>query len=313
LNYIKFFNSDIEVSRIGFGTWALGGQCWGNIDDNESGFALQTAIDTGINLIDTAPVYGIGHAETIVGKAIKGKRDKVILSSKCGILIDQCCRHSLKPENIRIELDASLKRLDVDYIDIYFCHCPDLNTPVEETMAELLRCKADGKIRSIGLSNHPPELVKRAMSVARIDCVQDQFSLLKQDCYRCLKNICCKEKTCFLAYGPLGGGILTGKYSVMPQMKKTDVRKFFYPFYKEPLWSRIKPVLERMNRIATEKMTTMSSIAIAWILAHTEITSVLAGDRNSRQVIDNSLADKIIITENEIKKYGMLHITYFTG
>src|SRR3989304_5656866 len=178
MRYKLLGSSALRVSVVGLGTWVMGGENWGKADDAKSIATIQKAIDSGINLIDTAPAYGNGHAEEIVGKAIKGKRSKVIIATKCGIDRRSGFEFNLKPEFIRIELENSLKRLNIDVIDLYQCHWPDPSTPVEDSMNELIKMQSQGKIRYIGVSNFDIPLLEKALDTAPVVSIQTHYSLL---------------------------------------------------------------------------------------------------------------------------------------
>lgn len=203
--------SDLRVSVLGLGTWVFGGDAWGGSDEKECLNVVSAAIDSGINLIDTAPIYGYGRAETIVGKAVTKKRDKVLLATKCGLVWQgKRIRHDLTRRSVFQELEDSLKRLGVEYIDLYQCHWPDPQTPVEETMQALNELKKQGKIRYIGVSNFDAQLLKESLYLADIVSLQSQYSLLKRDLEKELIPFCHQHKVGILTYGVLGGGILTG-------------------------------------------------------------------------------------------------------
>ena len=194
MRYKRLGNSSLEVSVVGLGTWAIGGDFWGKVDDDRSIRTIQRAVDCGINLIDTAPAYGGGHAERIVGQAIKGRRDKVVIATKCGI-VKQGGRitRNLKPESIRKEVDDSLTRLGVDVIDLYQIHWPDANTPLEDTLNEMEKLRDAAKIRYIGVSNFDRKLMEEAASITEIVSLQPQYSLLDRELEKDILPFC-REK-----------------------------------------------------------------------------------------------------------------------
>jgi len=232
MQYQKIGNNDLNVSPLCLGTWAFGGDFWGGGEEQDCIDAVHCAIDEGINFIDTAPIYSAGESERIVGKAIKGKRDKVILATKCGLSFDNDkIENDLSPDAINAEIDESLKRLQVDYIDLYQCHWPDEKTPLPETLEALYKIQLDGKIRYVGLSNYSPGDVIKASQSMEIVTSQNQYSLLDRSVERDLVSVLRKRNIGLLAYGPLAGGILTGKYKEPPKFKDADARKFFYKYY----------------------------------------------------------------------------------
>jgi len=282
-------DSDLNVSAVGIGTWVLGGDHWGNIKENESISAIHKAIDSGINLIDTAPAYGIGRAEEIVGKAIKGRREKVVISTKCGVhRSGKSFSFVLKPDEIRKELEDSLRRLNVDVIDLYQCHWPDPDTPIEDTMGEMLRIQKEGKIRYIGVSNFGTELLEKARALAPLVSTQPQYSLLDRKIEQDVLPYCRNHNMGVLAYGSLGSGILTGKYTSPPKFDSGDARSFFYPFYKEPTFSKVMELVGEMKKIADSHGKLLAHVAINWVAQQVGITSALVGIRTVDQAITNA-------------------------
>ncbi|MFW6288037.1 MAG: aldo/keto reductase [bacterium] len=295
----------VKVSKIALGTWAIGGNFWGESDDAKSIKTIEVAIDSGINLIDTAPAYGRGHSEKIVGKAIKGKRDKVVLSTKCGLTWenkDARTVKNLKPESIRKEIDDSLRRLGTDMIDIYFIHWPDKTTPLEDSLGELSRIKDTGKIRFIGVSNFDIELLSKAVEITNIDCVQPPYSMLDRDIEKDILPFCRENNIAILSYGSLGGGILTGKYTDRSQLKKGDKRGKFYPYFQEPQWSKVQELVDLLKRIAKEHNSPTSHVALNWVRQQPGITSALVGARTPEQARENADSANWDLSEKELKE-----------
>lgn len=312
MRYRTIPNTGLEVSTVALGTWAIGGSNWGQVDDRNSIAAIRRAVDEGVNLIDTAPVYGKGHAEEVVGQALKGIEHNVIVSTKCGLLIDQGNRRSLRPGDMRREVDDSLRRLDIDVIDLLFCHWPDQETPIEETMGEMLRLREKGKIRYFGLSNHGSQLVERARSAAPVCCLQEHYSLLRRDVEAELLPLSTKAGMGVLAYAPLGGGILTGKYTSKPQFGKRDVRTFFYPFFKEPFWSRTQSLLDEMRAVAEAHGASVAAVAIAWVSGQEGVTSCLVGAKSEEQAAANAEAGDLALTPEEMRRLRTASDTLFS-
>lgn len=288
MKYKELGKSGIKVSVVGLGTWGVGGMFWGKTTDSDAVSAIEKSIDCGINLIDTAPAYGTGHSEKLVGQAIKGKRDKVIIATKCGLdrkkgfFIDQ------KPQKIRQDLEESLGLLNTDYIDLYQCHWPDPKTPIEDTMSELLKMQSEGKIRCMGVSNFDLDLLKKSLDIAPVVSIQPHYSLLQRDIEKDIIPFCKDNKISILAYGSLGSGILTGKYKKRPTFPRNDARSFFYPFYKEPYWNKAQELLKDMGNIAGKHGKPVSHIAINWTRQQEGITSALVGAKNPLQAQTNS-------------------------
>ncbi len=290
----------LRVSQITLGTWAIGGgKAWGQTARHQCLETIETALDLGITTIDTAPAYGAGKAESLVGEALRGKRSDVILATKAGLLINEHYRHCLSPASIRTQLEESLRRLGTDYIDIYFLHHPDPATPIEKSVEEFQKLKEEGIIRAVGLSNHSPAELQRALSAGPIDYIQDQLSLLNHVALSSLLPLCRENAIGFMAYAPLAAGLLTGKYRTRPSFPKGDVRKSFYHFFDEQPWENAQNVLSSLRERASRKHTHLSALAIAWVLSHKGICSCVTGARKPHQVAANSKATEIEFTAQE--------------
>lgn len=291
MEYRRLGKSELNISVIGLGTWVLGGTDWGPADETEAMAAIQKAIDCEINLIDTAAIYGNGRSEEIVGKAIKACRQQVIIATKCGIYLKgKDLINDLRPQSIRKELENSLRRLGTDVIDLYQCHWPDPDTPIEDTMDEMLKMKAEGKIRYIGVSNFDAALLKRAREVAPVVSNQVPYSLLNREIERELVPFCQEQGVGIMAYGPLGGGILTGKYKEKPIFNAGDARSFFYPYYQEPYWSRVQALLKDLEQVSERYGKPVSQVAINWVRQQPGISTALVGARSLKQAEANAAA-----------------------
>ncbi|OGO06827.1 MAG: hypothetical protein A2Z76_00050 [Chloroflexi bacterium RBG_13_56_8b] len=301
MEHRRLGKSELNVSVIGLGTWAIGGKFWGHTDESAAIAAIQKAIDGGINLIDTAPLYGDGHSEEVVGKAVKGRRHQVVIATKCGArLKGPELIHDLKPKSIRKEVEVSLKLLGTDVIDLYQCHFPDPNTPIEDTMAEMAKMKTEGKIRAIGVSNFDAVLLRRTQKVAQIASNQVQYSLLSRDIEKELIPFCREQAIGILTYGPMGGGILSGKYKQKPKFEEGDARTFFYNYYQEPLWSQVQALLKEMEKIAARHGKPVAHVAINWVRQQPGITSALVGARSPQQAEANAAAGSWQLSAEEL-------------
>ncbi len=280
----------------------MGDDFFGHVDDDESVAAIQAAIDHGITLIDTAPAYGAGHAEEVVGKALSGRRDKVVVATKCGIVrtADDFVRN-LKPESIRQEIDDSLRRLNVDTIDLYQIHWPDPDTPLEDTVAELLKHQQAGKFRYLGVSNFPPKLLEQIQGMSGIISTQPQYSMLDRRIEGDVLPYAREHDLGILSYGTLAGGILTGKYKEIPEFEEGDNRAAFYNFFKEPIWSGIQKLLYELQMIATKRGVTPAQVAINWTFQQPGITTALVGAKRPSQAEANAAAGTWLLSEGEIK------------
>ncbi len=300
MNYRNIPKTDLKVSEICLGTWAMGNDFWGDVDDDASIRTIQAALDSGINFIDTAPAYGAGHAEGVVGKAIKGRRDKMILGTKTGVTrTSDSFLRDLRPETILREIDESLSRLGTDYIDLYQIHWPDVNTPLEDSLETLLKLQEQGKFRYLGVSNFTMELMEQAKSLVNIVSLQPNYSMLQRKIEETLVPYCLKNEIGLTTYGTLAGGLLTGKYRELPSFEENDNRSHFYNYYRPEIWPQIQGLLALLDDFAEKYECPVSHIAIAWALQQPGIISVLVGAKNEKQAISNAAASKIKLTEAE--------------
>lgn len=296
--------SNIEASVLVLGTWAIGGSEWGGTDEKESISAIHAAIDNGINFIDTAPIYGQGLSEEIVGKAIAGKRDDLVLATKVGLRWDieegefnfeadgVRIFKNLKAPRIREEVESSLKRLGIDYIDLLQTHWPDSTTPVEETMTELLKLKAEGKVRTIGGCNLSPGLFDEYQAVGTLDSIQEMYSMIDRDLEDSLAPMAQSLGTSILAYSPMAMGLLTGKIDPERVFPADDVRSWSPRFTRENRL-KIKQLLDRLRPYADEHGVTLAQFVLAWTTAQTAVTHVLCGARNRQQAEENAVAGNL--------------------
>lgn len=297
-------NSDLIVSAVGAGTWAMGGDFFGAIDDGKCIDSLCASLDHGVNLIDTAPIYGRGHSEELVGKAIQGRRDKVVLCTKVGLVFgDHPCGDKgrcLKPEGITWEVEQSLRRLGTDYIDLYQIHWPDVATPIEESMEALMKLKKAGKIRYIGVSNFDVPLLERTLASGEIVSTQPQYSLLERDIEKDVLPFCREKNLGVLSYGSLGAGILTGKFKEPPKPQDGDKRAGFYPFFEEPFWSKTQELLAVLRAIAEKHGKPVAHVAINWVSQQPGMTCALTGSKNVDQAIMNAGAGDWDLSAEEL-------------
>jgi aryl-alcohol dehydrogenase-like predicted oxidoreductase len=267
-------------------------------------------LELGINLIDTAPVYGSGSAEEVTGEVLKGIRDKVILSTKCGIKLDgpPGARRVATREEIHRGCEASLKRLGTDYIDVVFVHWPDPNTPLEETMSALNTLKAEGKIRYIGLSNFTVPLLEEAHKHTELDVIQPPFSMVDQSAKEVILWAY-KHNIMSATYGSLGAGILGGKIRTLTTFGEGDVRGGFYPFFKEPGFSKVMELLKSIDKISEARNAPHSQVAINWVTQKEFVLTALVGVRTEEHAVENcgamnwSLnADEMAILDDEVER-----------
>ncbi len=283
-------NSGLEVTVVGLGTWAMGGtvETWGYVDDRESIAAIHQALDCGINLVDTAPIYGLGHSEEIVGKAIQGRRHEVILATKCGLLFpksnDQLPSRSLSRESILRECEDSLRRLRTNVIDLYQCHWPDPETHVRETMDALTTLLEQGKIRAIGVSNFSCEEMTAAREFGPIHALQPPFSMLQLRASEDLIPYCIEHRIGVVPYSPLAKGLLTGKFTAKSRFR--DIRASDPDFLGERYRRNLR-VVEALKGIAAGYDKTVTQLAINWTVGQPGVTAPIIGAKRPSQVLEN--------------------------
>jgi aryl-alcohol dehydrogenase-like predicted oxidoreductase len=323
MKYRPLGKSGIQASVVGFGAWAIGGWMWGGTKGNDPAGAIHAAIDHGINLIDTAPMYGYGHSEELVGAALKGLRDKVVLATKCGMVWykkegdkffdasetgeaeSEADRKyevyiNLRPAMIRYEIEESLRRLKTDRIDLYQTHWQDSTTRTEDVMAELLSLKQEGKIRAIGCSNATVEQMERYLSVGQLDTDQEQYSMLQRQHEADNLIFCRDHQLAFLAYSPMALGILSGKIGPNHVFGEGDVRRG-NPWYQPENRSKVDALLSVIRSVAEDKGVTIAQTVIAWTVAQPGCSHALVGARNPDQAIANAKAGEIQLTDDEIR------------
>jgi aryl-alcohol dehydrogenase-like predicted oxidoreductase len=313
MRYRKLSDTNIEVSEICLGSWVFGGNMWSGSDKSQCVKTVEKALKLGINTIDTAPVYGFGKSEEIIGETIKNKRKDLVLLTKCGLVwegakIERC----LKPESIKKEIDASLKRLKTDHIDIYQLHWPDENVPLEDTLGAMQELKKSGKIKHIGVCNFDLALLKKAAGLTKIISVQNEYSYLKREMGDSVFNFCREKNIGFFAYGPLGGGILSGKYKAQKSFSKKDARNFFYKFYQGQGYEKAQKAVKILEEIADKQKAPLSQVAINWILSESTVTGVLSGARTPEQIEINAntclwkldIADISKLNDFKLEKVG---------
>lgn len=287
MEYIKISDTGINASRIGLGTWAIGGWMWGGSDEEKSIETIHAALDKGINLIDTAPVYGFGRSEEIVGKAVKsyGNRDKILLATKVGLEWEdgKVYRNSSK-ERIMKEIEDSLTRLHTDYIDIYQVHWPDPVIPIEETAEAMYQLYKDGKIRAIGVSNYSPEQMKIYKQVAPLHTNQPPYNLFEREIEVDVLPYCRENNIATLNYGSLCRGLLSGRMTQDTEFNGDDLRKED-PKFKEPRYSQYLNAVEKLDQWANQHyQKRVIDLAVRWLLDQPGASIALWGARKPEQL-----------------------------
>jgi len=293
----RLFSTGENVSAVALGSWVLGGENWGGADDKESLAVVGEALAQGINFIDTAPFYGDGHAERVIGQAIHRQRDSAFIATKCGVLRENGrIFKTLAPASVMKEADESRSRLGMDVIDLYQCHWPDEKTPVEKTMEALLALRSRGRIRHIGVCNFSLPLLKVACAVAPVSTLQVPYSLLDRAVEAELLPFCVANKIGVIAYGSLGGGILSGKYVTAPHFDKRDARSMFYRFYTGDKFVSVKKGVEALRALGHP----LEQVALNWVRQQPGVMTVLAGCRTGAQVRANAAAAEWDLSTDEI-------------
>lgn len=285
---VNLGDSKIKVCRLGIGTWAIGGFGWSNVNDQDSIAALRQAWGKGINFFDTADVYGQGHAEEILAKALGDDRHKAIIATKFGVRIgpDGKTFKDISPKYVLSALEASLRRLRLETIPLYQIHWPDGVTPIEETMAILEACKKQGKIGHIGYSNFSPELVVRAERAGRGISLQAPYSLIHREVENELLPFCRRQKISLIAYGPLAQGLLSGKFSTNQKFDESDIRRR-YPEWQGSDFEKNLAIAKKLGEIGAAYGKTAAQTAIRWVLDKNQNGAVLAGVTSPGQVLEN--------------------------
>ncbi len=306
--------SGIQASAVAFGAWAIGGWMWGGTEEKDAIAAVHAALDSGINLIDTAPMYGMGRSEEIVGKALQGGlRQKAIIATKCTLVWDGSGEDGFyffpaddqgrlpddapkpkykvyrnnKPRLIRKGVEESLRRLRTDVIDLFQTHWQDPTTPIEDTMAELMKLKREGKIRAIGCCNAGPEEMDKYRAAGQLDSDQEKYNMIDRAMEGKNLPYCAKHKLAFLAYSPLAQGLLTGAIGPDRVFAPGDLRAK-NPRYGLENRKKVAEFLAAVQPIAHDHKLTLGQLVTAWTLAQTGCSHVLLGARNAKQVAENA-------------------------
>lgn len=281
----------MTITSVGIGAWAMGGGgwkfAWGPQDDNESIAAIRKALDSGINWIDTAAVYGLGHSEEVVARALEGVAKRPYIFTKCERVWDGqgTIGGSLKRDSVRRECEASLRRLKLDVIDLYQIHWPEPDADVEEGWETMARLKEEGKVRWIGVSNFNVEQMKRAQKIAPITSLQPPYSIISPEVEESQLPYCQENNIGVIVYSPMKSGLLTGAMTRerIASMPEDDFRKRT-PNFNEPLLTRNLELAERLRTIGKKHGRTPGEVAIAWTLRHPAVTAAIVGMRSAKQV-----------------------------
>jgi aryl-alcohol dehydrogenase-like predicted oxidoreductase len=310
---IREFAPGLNASAVGLGTWAIGGWMWGGTDDAAAEDAIRAGLDAGITLIDTAPAYGLGHAEEVVGRAIRGRRDQVVIATKCGLVWhDQRgpyffsqgglpVHRDLSPAAIRHEVEASLQRLQTDRIDLYITHWQDPTTPIPETVATLRALQVEGKILAFAASNTTPDDLAAYRAAGGIAAVQEEYSMLQRRIETTHLPTCRENSIAVMGYSVLGLGLLSGGITADRVFAGDDQRREDPRFTPENR-ARVDRLMQTIRPIAGRHGASPSQVVIAWTLAQPGLTFALCGARNPDQARENAAAGRLRLTETDIEE-----------
>jgi aryl-alcohol dehydrogenase-like predicted oxidoreductase len=285
-------NSDMNITTIGFGAWAIGGGgwafAWGVQDDRDSIASIREAIGLGINWIDTAAVYGLGHSEEVVAKALEGVKQRPYVFTKCGRVWDENRQigKRLKAASIRTECEASLKRLKIDVIDLYQIHWPEPPEDIDEGWQTMVKLKEEGKVRWIGVSNFSAEQMVQVSKFGPITSLQPPYSMIRPEVEESILPYCLKNNVGVIAYSPMASGLLTGAMTRerIAAMPADDWRKEKNKHYQEPLLTRNLNLVELLKKIGSRHGRTPGEVAVAWVLRHPAVTAAIVGARKPGQL-----------------------------
>ncbi|HNX27049.1 MAG TPA: aldo/keto reductase [Phycisphaerae bacterium] len=323
MEYRNLGKTEIRVTPIIYGAWAIGGWMWGPQDESAAVDAIRTSLDAGINAIDTAAVYGFGRSERLVAKAVKGRRDKTVIMTKYGLRWDagnvgtlrfnttDLQGHPLKvyryagAKSVVEECERSLKNLDTDYIDVYQIHWPDDTTPLEETFGAIEKLMKQGKIRAAGVSNYTTELLADANSVIQLASCQPPYSMVLRNAEKDIIPWCEENQVGVVVYSPLQRGLLTGKITPDYQFAPDDHRRgnvFFTPHNI----ASVNAFLAKIKPIADAHNATLAQLVINWTVHRNGITAALVGARNAKQAQENAAALNFTLTSQETQTINNL-------
>ena len=306
--------SVVAVPPVIFGAWAVGGWFWGGTDDGLALDAIRASLDEGVTCIDTAPAYGFGHSEEIVGKAIRGRRHEVVVATKCGLRWDSTdgdfffedtfngrqyrIHRNLRKASIVEECERSLRRLGIETIDLYQCHWPDKTTPLDETMGALVGLQRQGKIRAIGVSNFTVDMIRQCQLHGIVASDQPEYSLLKRDIEGDVLPFCRAQGVGVIAYKPILQGLLSGKVTMDRSFPEGDYR-VRNPWFSPANRARVLAALDSLKPLAAAHSATLSQLVINWTAGEPGVTAAIVGARNPAQARENAAAVRFRLKDDE--------------
>jgi aryl-alcohol dehydrogenase-like predicted oxidoreductase len=313
MKFRKLGYTDLNLSTIGLGAWAIGGgdwqYGWGPQDDAESIATIQRAVELGVNWVDTAAVYGLGHSEEIVGRAVRGMSEKPIIATKCSLRWgeDRVIYNSLKNDSIRYETEQSLRRLNVETIDLFQIHWPNPEPDIEEGWGEIARLVQEGKIRYAGVSNFNVSQLQRIQPIHPVASLQPPYSMLRRGVEEGLLEYCRQNQIGVVVYSPMQKGLLTGKITRQRvQNFPSDDNRSRDHMFQEPELSINLELVERLRQAAAPRGITVAQLAIAWVLRRPELTAAIVGGRRPDQIEETVKAGDVELTPAEIQEVERL-------
>jgi len=295
----------MEIAPIGFGSWAIGGNAWGLQDDEEAVGAIGRALELGMNWIDTAALYGLGHSEELVARALKGISERPYVFTKCSLVWDEAGNVSnvLEKDSVKRECEDSLRRLQADVIDLYQIHWPNPEEDIEEGWSALAELKEEGKVRHIGVSNFDVEQMERAQEIAPVETLQPPYNLIDRGIEEEILPYCEEQNIGVIVYSPMKSGLLTGKMTPeRVQNLPSDDRRRNAPEFNEPRLSRNLELVGLLEEIGAEHGRSPAEVAIAWTLRHPAVTAAIVGGRRPDQVDGIIGAADLRLSEEELKR-----------
>ncbi|OMF37552.1 aldo/keto reductase [Paenibacillus sp. FSL H8-0548] len=309
----KLGSSELYPSVIGFGSYAAGKFGWGEVDDDDVIAAIQRAYELGITFYDTAPGYGLGHSEEVLGRAVKPFREHVIIATKANLLWKDQGHFTINVTKAKIvrEIEESLRRLNTEYIDLYQVHWPNSNneTPIEEIFETLNKLVEQGKIRHLGVSNFNVQQLVAAQTVSPIISLQSTYNLFQRDVEHAALPYAKQRNIGFIPYSPLAQGLLTGKFNYLTRLSETDVRKQLNPLFSDKQFIKNLVIVETFTGIARSIGKPLSQVAINWLLYRNEISAVMVGGKTIKQVEENAAAARWRLSREDYEQISRLFET----
>lgn len=307
MEFKQLVNSEVKISRLGMGCWAIGGHGWGCVNDKDSITAVKSAVEKGVTLFDTADVYGLGKSESVLSHALGKNRQEVVISTKGGVRWNESGKvwTDISPDYLQLALENSLRRLKIERIPLYYIHKPDLKTPIEASVERLQRMREMGKIESIGASNFTLTQLISALKIAPVDAVQIRLNIFERDEFFQILELCKKHNITIVAWGALADGLLTGKFSNKTSFPEDDHRSKM-PIFSGSTFVKYLQYVRMLDQFAESLGHSISQLALRWVLDCSGLTCSLFGAKTKKQVLDNLGATDWNLTQQDINKIDHL-------